>query len=600
MNRRSYPNLPQADPIDFGSLSSRHLPLHRLLLVIVAVIVVTLFAAHPAKAQDTGLPASSAGAVVSVHFKDQSDANRLAGKYDVWAVDHKTHIITAYLTNAQIQDVQAAGYQVEIDTARMSSLQATMVDAASADTVPGFPCYRTVEETYNALKKLATDHPTLARWVDIGDSWLKTQGSGGYNLYALVLTNRAVSGPKPRFFLMAAIHAREMTTAEVATRFAESLISRYGSDPDVTWLLDYTEIHIVAQSNPDGRKRAEGATNPSDLVTNWRKNVDNLDLCPDPSLIGVDLNRNSSFKWGQSESGTGSSSYSCDLTYRGRSAASEPETRALEAYIKSIFADQRGPNDTDSAPVSTTGIMISLHSFSQKILFPWGWTATPSPNDQWLRTLGRKFGYFTGYEACQSGEDNCIYQTDGTTDDFAYGELGIAAYTFELGTTFYESCPFFEDYTLDRNLDALMYAAKSSRAPYQTPAGPDVISATTVPTMVVAGPKITLTVTADASRYAANNPLFGEQTIHNIRAVSYTVDLPPWTPGVVAKPLKGVGAFDSPIEQAKATLDTTGWARGRHIIFVTAEDVAGNRGAPTAVFIDIPIKTYMPLVSKNK
>ena len=93
-----------------------------------------------------------------------------------------------------------------------------------------------------------------------------------------------------------------------------------------------------------------------------------------------------------------------------------------------------GPADGDAAPADTQGVMISLHSYYPQVLFPWGWSAQPAPNQAGLRTLARKFGYFTGYEACQSGEDNCIYMTDGTTDDFAYGELGVAAYTFELGT----------------------------------------------------------------------------------------------------------------------------------------------------------------------
>jgi carboxypeptidase T len=72
-----------------------------------------------------------------------------------------------------------------------------------------------------------------------------------------VLTNQAITGTKPIFFLMAAIHAREYTTAESAMRFAEQLVRGYGRDPDATWLLDYTEIHVVPQANPDGRKQAE-------------------------------------------------------------------------------------------------------------------------------------------------------------------------------------------------------------------------------------------------------------------------------------------------------------------------------------------------------
>ena len=158
--------------------------------------------------------------------------------------------------------------------------------------IPGYPCYRTVEETYTELSQLAAAHPELASWIDIGDSWTKvaTGGAAGYDLFALVLTNKAKPGPKFQFFLMAAIHARELAAAELAARFAERLVADYGVDPDVTWMLDYGEVHIVPQVNPDGRKQAE-------QLVSWRKNTDTANGCDAP-YYGVDLNRNHSFHWG--------------------------------------------------------------------------------------------------------------------------------------------------------------------------------------------------------------------------------------------------------------------------------------------------------------
>ena len=90
-------------------------------------------------------------------------------------------------------------------------------------------------------------------------------------------------------FITAAMHAREYATAELVTRFAEYLVENYGSDADVTWVLDHHEIHLMLQTNPDGRKIAEDHTF-------WRKNT-NSELCDDSDLWGVDLNRNFSFEW---------------------------------------------------------------------------------------------------------------------------------------------------------------------------------------------------------------------------------------------------------------------------------------------------------------
>ena len=169
---------------------------------------------------------------------------------------------------------------------------------------------------------------------------------------------------KPRLFVMAAIHARELATAESALRFAEQLVNGYGVDADATWLLDFTELHIVTQANPDGRRRAEAGAL-------WRKNVNNS-ACFNPASIGVDLNRNSSFKWGICTDQGCSSANACAETYRGQSAASEPEVQALENYMRAIFPDQRGPNDNDPAPLDTTGVMITVHSYSEYVLYPWG------------------------------------------------------------------------------------------------------------------------------------------------------------------------------------------------------------------------------------
>ena len=262
---------------------------------------------------------------------------------------------------------------------------------------------------------------------------------------------------------MAAIHAREYATAELATRFAEHLVLNYGQDADITWLLDYYEVHITPIANPDGRKIAEAGIY-------WRKNVNNTDGCAQPNLWGTDLNRNSSFKWGF----VGASQEACAETFRGAAPASETETRAIQDYISSIFSDRRGPADSDPAPVDTSGIFITLHSYGDLIFFPWAWTDSAAPNALALQTLGRKFGYHSGYQVCQSGGVGCLYQSSGNSDDWAYGELGVPAYTFEIGTSFFESCSYFETNILPEQISTLLFALKAARLPYQDPAGPDI------------------------------------------------------------------------------------------------------------------------------
>jgi hypothetical protein len=486
------------------------------------------------------------------------------------------------------------GFRIEIDEQKTASLnRRNELLPGQVSGIPGYPCYRTIEETYTSLQQLATDYPELVSVTDIGDSWEKVDPGGlsGYDLYSLVITNQAIPGPKPKFFLMAAIHAREYATAELATRFAEHLLASYGIDPDITWLIDYFEIHIVPQTNPDGRKIAEGGTQ-------WRKNTH--DGCLIHAWRGVDLNRNSSFKWGYDNSG--SSPDACAETYRGASPASEPETQAIQTYVASIFPDQRGNADSDPAPNDAMGTFITLHSSGEWVLFPWGWSETPSPNDKSLETLGRKFGYFNQYLVCQSGEPGCIYPTNGSTDDWAYGDLGLAAYTFEVGTEFFESCSYFENTLIQENFPALLFAFKAARLPYQNPAGPETINLALDSDSVPSGSPVKLTAVANDTRFDSNG--WGEEPTQSISAARYSVDAPSWEAGSTF-PLEAVdGSFNTSVEGIHAVIKTTCLSTGRHVIFVESQDASGNWGVPSAIFLNIeeaPFSTcLLPFESKQE
>ena len=546
-------------------------------------------------------PAPWGGWVVRVSFADAQDLQQLTARYDVWQVDPQTRQATLWVTLAQWQRLVAESRRVVVDP--LATAQAAYAQAAASQTaiqtagIPGYSCYRTVEESYASLQALAERSPMLVREVKIGESWqyVRNTGQQGYELRGVVLTNRARPGPKPVFLLIGAIHAREYTTAETALRFAERLVHSYGVDADVTWLLDHVEVHVIPQANPDGRKRAEAGLW-------WRKNV-NRDACgvdSDSYGFGVDLNRNSSFKWNQCTSDFCSSSDPCALTYRGPVPASEPETQALESYLRTIFPDRRGAGDNDPVPADASGVMVTLHSYSPLILYPWGWTEAAAPNGDALRTLARKFGYYTGYPACQSGADGCIYMTDGTTDDFAYGELGVAAFTFELGWRFFESCTTFESLIVTPALASLTYAAKAALRPYELPSGPEIASATLEPPgWVAAGEPVTLTVTADDTRFASGG--YGDEPVQPIQAVRYSIDTPSWVSGTLTQPLAPLaGVFTGTAALATAAISTEGLTPGTRLLLIEAQDAGGTWGVPTAIFLQIGKipSLYLPLVQR--
>ncbi|HZY41997.1 MAG TPA: peptidase M14, partial [Anaerolineae bacterium] len=215
------------------------------------------------------------------------------------------------------------------------------------------------------------------------------------------------------------------------------------------------------------------------------------------------------------------------------------------------------------------------------VLWSWGFTSNLAPNATGLQTLGRKFAYFNNYTPQQSVE---LYPTDGTTDDTNYGELGVAAYTFELGTNFFQACTTFENTILPNNLPALLYAAKAARRPYQTPAGPDAINMTVTP-MATTGLTATLSATANDTRYNNSN---GTEPTQLITAARYTVDTPSWVIGTATLPMTATdGAFNTSSEGVTAVVDAAGLSVGRHTLFVEAQDASGNWGVPTAIYLEV-------------
>jgi hypothetical protein len=527
-------------------------------------------------------PAPPAAPVVAkVYYGDKATINEIGATMDVWTVAAKEGYAIVLLRPEQYAALQSRGLRIEVDAALTAQINAPQAEAVSPSAgIPSYPCYRTVEETYDSMAQLTANHPNLLTWTDTGDSWEKVQpgGAGGYDLYTLVLTNKSTPGPKPKFYLMAAIHAREYATAELGARFVEKLVADYGVDADTTWLIDNYELHAVFQVNPDGRKKAETGLS-------WRKNTDNDDGCtqervPQGYYYGTDLNRNSSFKW---DTG-GSDDNSCGQTYHGPSPASEPETQHVEQYMANLFGDHRGPGDNDPAPLDTEGVMITLHSYGNSVLFPWGWSDTLlAPNDTQLRTLGRKFGHYNGFEVCPAGD--CYYIASGGTDDYAYGTLGIPGYTFEVGTAFFQSCSTFESDILPRNLPALKYAFKAARQPYKDPAGPEPFDVAVSSGTVVRGASVTLTAKADDARYNSNG--YGTEPSQNVVAARYSIDTPSWK-GATLYPMAAVdGAFNSSAEDLTAAIDTTALAPGKHIVFVEAQDANGQWGVLAAVFLTV-------------
>ena len=199
------------------------------------------------------------------------------------------------------------------------------------------------------------------------------------------------------------------------------LADNYGTDQQITDLVNSREIYIIFTTNPDGSEY--------DVATgsyrSWRKN---RQPNSGSSYIGTDLNRNYGYKWGCCG---GSSGFPSSETYRGASAFSAPETQRIRDFINSRVVGGKQQIKTS----------ITFHSYAQLVLWPYGYTYTDVPSDMTqddhdvFVAMGQAMAQSNGYTAQQASD---LYITDGTTDDWAYGVHKIFMYTFEMGSnTFY-------------------------------------------------------------------------------------------------------------------------------------------------------------------
>jgi carboxypeptidase T len=211
--------------------------------------------------------------------------------------------------------------------------------------------------------------------------------------------------------------------------------------------METREIHVIPMLNPDGHTYdIEGG-----YYKLWRKNRSRNSN----GTFGVDLNRNYGYKWGTD----GSSNNPSSETYRGPRAFSEPETSAIKRYLEHN---------------RNISIVLSFHTFSELILYPWGHTRDPiaTPRDQQLyEVMAQTMSKWNQYKAMSSSD---LYIASGDLTDWSYGELGMISFTFELdpkntgfgGGGFYPGAGAIEP-TFKKNIEPCLYLLDYADDPYR-------------------------------------------------------------------------------------------------------------------------------------
>lgn len=261
-----------------------------------------------------------------------------------------------------------------------------------------------------------------------------------------ITSNAAKTFSKPAIVFMGTHHAREHLSTEMPLMLARYLVEEYNKgNQDIVRLVNTREINIIPMVNPDGVEHDISSGN----YRMWRKNRrDNKD-----GNWGVDLNRNYGFGWGTG----GSSNRTSSDVYMGPKPFSEPETQAIKAFVESK---------------TNITILLSFHTFSELILYPWGGRDEPISNERDRRvheTMARTMSQWNNYRPQKSSD---LYIASGDTTDWSYGEHGIISFTFELDPKSMWSGGFYPGQSkipvvFRKNLQPCLYLIDLADNPYR-------------------------------------------------------------------------------------------------------------------------------------
>ena len=316
-----------------------------------------------------------------------------------------TATVEVYLTDKQARKLGKQGVRLTEHT--LSATAENRLDAAAGGV---FRPYSGSGGLKEEILRTARENPGLTKVVSIGRT------VRGQDILALKLTRdakKSKDGSKPSVLYMSNQHAREWITPEMTRRLMHYYLDHYRTDRRVRKIVDSSELWFVLSANPDGYDYT--FQDPANRL--WRKNL--RDVNGDGAISagdGVDLNRNFAYKWGYDNEG--SSPNPTSETYRGASPASEPETKALDAFEKRIDF--------------TYG--INYHSAAELLLYGVGWqVATDTPDDVAYKALAGTpdKSAVPGYHPQVSSE---LYTTNGEADGHAANVNGMGMFTPEMST----------------------------------------------------------------------------------------------------------------------------------------------------------------------
>nr|DBA20028.1 TPA: hypothetical protein GDO54_015769 [Pyxicephalus adspersus] len=262
--------------------------------------------------------------------------------------------------------------------------------------------YHPMNEIYTWIDQIKDAHPDLVTLNYLGST---------YETRPIYYFKIGFPSDKKKkiFWMDCGIHAREWISVAFCQWFIRELVERYNSNNVINEALENIDFYIVPVLNIDGYVYSW----TTDRF--WRKSRSphNNKTC-----YGVDLNRNFDSNWCT----IGASSDCNSITFCGTGPASEPEVRAVQQLVSSVKSDIL--------------CFLTMHSYGQLILLPYGYTKDPSVNHEEMLTVGQKaaarLAQISGTQYRVGSASHILYSNSGSSRDWAT-DLGFPfSFTFEL------------------------------------------------------------------------------------------------------------------------------------------------------------------------
>uniref|UniRef100_UPI003752164B M14 family zinc carboxypeptidase n=1 Tax=Flavobacterium sp. TaxID=239 RepID=UPI003752164B len=313
-------------------------------------------------------------------------------------VDENNLEVEAYANKDQFKKFLTYGLNFEVSTSDNEIPLDSNTYKATAAWDTTWDAYPKYSEYVAKMNYWATTYPNLCTLQNIGAT------PNGRALYVLKISDNATSDEtEPEFFYSSSMHGDEITGYPTMLHFIDELLSNYGTNTEITNLVNGTELFICPLANPDGSYKTTG----NDIMNSTGNTATR------GNAAGVDMNRN----------------------YPDFIGGIHPDGLAFQTETTAFLNFEQTRNFVLAA---------NYHGGAEVVNFPWDTSnaATGSsavsvhPQDAYFRYASRVYA-----EASQIADGNLNYMDDVYgTGQFVGTTNGAIWYTVKGGRQDYNNC----------------------------------------------------------------------------------------------------------------------------------------------------------------